>query len=612
MKAVDPACGSGAFLLGMMQEILALNDTLFRAGKTPESLYRKKLDIIANNIHGADKDALAVSTAMLRLWLSLAVDYEGEGVPAPLPNLDLKLAAGDAIVGPDPQQLDLTLQGIVNSGLGENIAGYTTAQGQRKAALKQEIADTKQQLRDSMGDAAPEGVVEWRIDFADVTLNGGFDVVIANPPYVRQEEIGPQKDALVQQYADAATARSDLYCYFYARGLQLLRDGGMHVFVCSNSWLDVGYGAKLQEYLLNNAHIQAVYESAVERQFSTADINTVITLIRKVRPADGAGTRFVSLRGEFDAALADPALRREIVRGQAALRAGATAGNRFVGDKWGGKYLRAPDIYHAILEKYGGKLVRLGDVATVRRGITTGANDFFYLTPERIAEFNIEPEYCRPVMTTPQESRSIAVDPARLPKRLLMCHDDKDVLEGTGALAYIEWGEAQGYHRRSSTRSRPRWYDLGERETVYLGMNKLVDTTARTFLASQGGLFTDNFQILPIIGNTLPIRLCAAVNSTLFQLMLNTESRSNFGQGVLEIQTYETANLQIVNPALLAEPKWSAFNAADWDVLNPSAARRHVDGLVYDALGLTPAERAAVHAGVAELVGNRKRRARSV
>ena len=84
MKAVDPACGSGAFLLGMMQEILALNDTLFRAGKTPESLYRQKLDIISNNIHGADKDALAVSTAMLRLWLSLAVDYEGEGVPAPL------------------------------------------------------------------------------------------------------------------------------------------------------------------------------------------------------------------------------------------------------------------------------------------------------------------------------------------------------------------------------------------------------------------------------------------------------------------------------------------------------------------------------------------------
>ena len=75
MKAVDPACGSGAFLLGMLQEILALNDSLFRAGHTAESLYQQKLDIITNNIYGADKDGLAV-------------DYDGDGPPDPLPNLN--------------------------------------------------------------------------------------------------------------------------------------------------------------------------------------------------------------------------------------------------------------------------------------------------------------------------------------------------------------------------------------------------------------------------------------------------------------------------------------------------------------------------------------------
>ncbi len=377
IKAVDPACGSGAFLLGMLQEMLALNDTLFRAGNTPESLYQQKLDIISNNIYGADKDGLAVSTAMLRLWLSLAVDYEGEGVPDPLPNLDLKMVVGDSIAGPNPQQLDLTLQSIVNSGLQEDIAAYTTAQGQRKANLKDRVEATKGQLRENMKDAAPIGVVEWRIDFADVMLNGGFDVVIANPPYVRQEDIGPSKTALTKQYREAVTGKSDLYCYFYARALQLLRDGGMHVFVCSNSWLDVGYGGKLQEHLLNNAHVQAIYESAVERQFATADINTIISLIRKTSATtDGDATRFVSLRAEFGIALADASARREIVRSRAALRAAGRNQNKYVGDKWGGKYLRAPDIYHAILREYGDRLVRLGDVATVRFGIKTGANDF--------------------------------------------------------------------------------------------------------------------------------------------------------------------------------------------------------------------------------------------
>ena len=113
MKAVDPACGSGAFLLGMLQEILALNNSLFRAVHTDESLYDQKLRVITDNVYGVDKDAQAVSTAMLRLWLSLAVDYNGDGPPKPLPNLDMKLVAGDAIAGPDPKgiQADFTQAG---------------------------------------------------------------------------------------------------------------------------------------------------------------------------------------------------------------------------------------------------------------------------------------------------------------------------------------------------------------------------------------------------------------------------------------------------------------------------------------------------------------------
>ena len=143
MKAVDPACGSGAFLLGMLQEILALNDSLFRAGHTSESLYDQKLDIITKNIYGADQDALAVSTAMLRLWLSLAIDYDGDGPPKPLPNLDLKLVAGDSIAGPDPQQSDFTKDMIAKSGLRDGIAAYTTAYGQDKATLKEQVDATK-------------------------------------------------------------------------------------------------------------------------------------------------------------------------------------------------------------------------------------------------------------------------------------------------------------------------------------------------------------------------------------------------------------------------------------------------------------------------------------
>ena len=633
LKAVDPACGSGAFLLGMLQEITALNETLFRAGHTPESMYDQKLAIITSNIYGVDKDDLAVSTAMLRLWLSLAVDFDGNGPPKPLPNLDLKLVVGDAIAGPNPDsaalQRDWFKEFAERSSLRQDIAAYTTAYGQRKDTLKQQVEAAKAQLRGQLKGSAPVGSVEWRIDFAEVMLDGGFDVVIANPPYVRQEKITPKKykDALVKQYISAVTDRSDLYCYFYTRGLQLLADGGLHVFVCSNSWLDVGFGAKLQEHLLNNAHVQAIYDSAVERQFATADINTIISVIRKADGLDKSlETRFVYLLDEFENALRESSKRREVIKRNEELRTVGTDESKkkrpnskgrgghtgYVGYKWCGKYLRAPDIYRSILNDYGDKLVRLGDVASVRRGITTGANGFFYLTPKVIDEFGIEAEYRRRVMTTPMESRSIAVDAADLPKQLFMCHKSKTDLTGTGALRYIKWGEEQGYHERRSMANRPRWYELGERGNVHLGMNKLIDTTARTFLVEDGVLFSDNFQIMPIAGDFSANRLCAAANSTLFQLMLNPESRSNFGEGVLEIQTYETANLQILDPKLLPEPATSAFNAADWDVLTPSAARRNIDDAVFEVLGLTAGERDAVYAGVSEMVQNRRRRARSV
>ena len=213
---------------------------------------------------------------MLRLWLSLAVDYDGDGVPAPLPNLDLKLVIGDAIAGPDPQQLDFTLQGIVNSGLRENVAGYTTAQGQRKATLKQEIADTKQQLRDSMGDAAPDGVVEWRIDFADVTLNGGFDVLIANPPY----------GITVKDRRSAVIGHTDSYTNFMGLAVDLAPTGLM-AYITPTSWETGERFKKFRQYLFGKMALQSVVNLPYD-VFETPYVDTAITIgsIGKPPPAE--------------------------------------------------------------------------------------------------------------------------------------------------------------------------------------------------------------------------------------------------------------------------------------------------------------------------------------
>ena len=327
--------------------------------------------------------------------------------------------------------------------------------------------------------------------------------------------------------------------------------------------------------------------------------------------ADDFNTRFISLRDEFETAIMDARKQREIVRNRAALRAAGMNGDKHVGDKWGGKYLRAPAIYHYIIDQHRGKFVRLGDVALVKRGVITGANRFFFLSEEDIRQWGIEDKFLQQAMTTPQESNSIAVSAVGLPYRAFICHENKNHLSGTKALEYIEWGEERGFHRKSAPAARRLWYDLGSRDVSQTAINIFVSSTARTFLASRPVLFSDNFQIIQAHESDLA-RLCSSMNSSLCQLFINVDGRTNFGQGVLEIQTYETANLQIVNPELLPEPAASVFNAADWDVLTPSAARRYIDEAVFGTLGLTAGEREAVYEGVAELIGNRRRRARSM
>ena len=103
VTVVDPACGSGAYLLGMMQELVELQTALFSeqllAGS--QSLYDLKLQIIERNLYGVDIDNFATNIAMLRLWLALAIEYEGKR-PKPLPNLDFKIVCGDSLLGPDP------------------------------------------------------------------------------------------------------------------------------------------------------------------------------------------------------------------------------------------------------------------------------------------------------------------------------------------------------------------------------------------------------------------------------------------------------------------------------------------------------------------------------
>ena len=526
----------------------------------------------------------------------------------------------------------------------------------------------------------------WDIAFVEIfeSEKEGFDIVIGNPPYVRQENIADphlsREDVTTENKKEYKTklarsvyqafphffgyraetdtaahkldAKSDLYIYFYFHGLSLLNSKGSFCFITSNSWLDVGYGKDLQEFLLKRCHIRLVLDNQAKRSFAQADVNTVIVLFSS--PDDRRDwaldktARFVMFKVPFEHILS-PIIFDEIeaandrkstpeyrifaveqnvlleggwewpddVSEETKKRFGRTLkGSKYGGNKWGGKYLRAPDIYWTILKKGKGKLVRLGDIAEVRFGIKTGANEFFYLDEAKIREWGIEKKFLKPVIKSPRECKRIFVDPTVLKFKIFMCHYERKELKGTAALKYIEWGESQGFQKRPSCAGRTRWWDLGERRVPPIISPSSVSELPRTF--ENQTVFADKrlYEVYPNASVSHEAVLLAT-NAILSSLFLELGSRTGLGEGLLDLTVYELADCPIVIPtqlkrmdAVLKEARQRTFLPLHQEIHHRN--RHELDSIIFETLGLTQGEQDAVYEAVINLVETRLKKAISL
>lgn len=554
------------------------------------------------------------------------------------------------------------------------------------------------------------------IDFMEVFLtkdDPGFDLVIGNPPYVRQEDILPAEDALelerllrpenkveksrinkaykeqlsskvfqtwpflstkartqidgsiktIDIYGKKVPGRSDLYVYFQLICPSLLNSQGTFCFIISNSWLDVEFGGFVQQFLLKHTRLHAIYDCNV-RSF-TASVNTIIYLhsapiytnltenqYKTFVPANSV-VRFIMNKTNYTEVCYAPMLieqehcrentfrrnYRVIVKDLNDLwEEGYDPENhQYQSNKWGGKYLRAPEIYFTLLEKGKDKLVPLKKIAHVRFGIKTGANDFFILDRHQANLWMIEEEFLVPILKSPKECKTIQIDPNTLPHLLFYCHKEKEELKGTNALRYIEWGEEsdivngdelRAFHIRPSTRGRKRWWsvesvigntfwgkELRERLSVFYNASDIL-ADCRLYVANL------EFEQIAYLNSTLSIFIDEVLGRQL-----------GGGGGPRSVMVYEIQNLIVFNAAVFSlkneiNQSFKQLSKREicgfLDELNidrsqpirqcqpsPLPDRKVLDDLIFDEVGLTMEERNEIYWATAELVKQRLDKASS-
>ena len=757
ITVVDPACGSGSFLVGMLHVLEDLHERAeAKIGTKYNSSYERRKAIIGKNLYGVDVKEWACKVAELRLWLALIIDAEFS--PAELkvrnepllPDFSFNIRYGDSIVQ-DIGGMNLAQTRAIGSGVtkdlkrkitelqNEKLKFYNNDKDKKYSEIEEvhtaennlfrellenyetqisesiqktefilenpaeqlplldmdppepqqltfEMVRLQQELKQHQENLAQvqkarnalssntEPPFVWDIAFVEIfSERKGFDIVIENPPYIRQEDISDlmlprdvaktptnkkaykaklarsvyqahpkffgyqhKKDLTLDKPEKTVkkklSGRSDLYIYFYFHGLSLLNSKGTFCTITSNSWLDVDFGTKLQEFLLKKCHLKLVIDNSVKRSFKGVNINTVIALVsapNKTEEATDNTTRFINFTVPFEAILhavifyeietvsvrvSTPEHRIHPLSQTFLLTNAIDKTVKYTGDKWGGKYLRAPDIYWPILEKGQGKLIPVGNVAKIRRGVTTGANKFFVLDNATVLQKSIESDFLGPVIAYSKDVKSLLIYPEQLSTQLFMCRQKKNALGGTSALTYINWGESQGFHKKHTCQIRHPWYALRENTSPSLIFPQLVGSTAKTIFAPNGCWTLDNFTEIHVPSDSA-VPLCLSLNSTLFQLMLNLSGCTNRGYGFLKVQVSDLGDLLCVDPNLIigwdGDLDDSFLSSEDWDVLEPSEARKYIDNIIFDILQLTQGERDGVYEAVHNLVTTRLEKAKT-
>src|SRR6266536_218692 len=333
VKILDPACGSGAFPIGALQKIVFILQQADPIGQlwfkkqiknTSPEIRRvierefahknfdsiRKLGIIRENIYGVDIQPIATEISRLRCFLTLVVDEriqeaeENRGIE-PLPNVDFKFVTANSLLGLPSRQIldkDGLKRGLFEDDEGiENLKElrdmFFSASGTERGQLKLQFVQAQNKMLQRLNSIVRGGQADLTTSLATwdpfshivsawfdpewmFGVKDGFDIVIANPPYISTENISLSfKSEYKKVYGTVQAPRIDLYCYFYYRGLELSKQKtGLLTYITSNKWMRAAYGVNLRGYFAEKNPLKLLDFEGF-KVFESATVDTDIILV---------------------------------------------------------------------------------------------------------------------------------------------------------------------------------------------------------------------------------------------------------------------------------------------------------------------------------------------
>jgi len=591
LRIVDPACGSGSFLLGAYQYLLDWH--LEQYSKEPKKWKGRLVQtgsrawglssderrrILLANVHGVDIDSQAVEVTKLSLLLKVL-----ERVPGEVIDSQLKLSHTRAL--PDLAH---------NIKCGNSLLDY--------GHLDQVLLDDETRRRVNPFD--------WRAEFSSIFARGGFDAAIGNPPYIRVQtmtEWAPLEVELYKRYYRSAEyGNYDIYVCFIERGLSLLNNNGKLGFIVPNKFLNAKYGESLRGLLGSGNHLQRIIHFGDNQVFENATTYTCLLFLNKRATPAFHVTRAADLRGwRIDG------------RGESR-RIGAAEASA---SEWIFSVGRGADLF----ERLSAIPTKLGEKTHLFVGLQTSADDVFVLPVESKLERDIVRPFIVPRGLLPYAN-------ARPNARLLFPYrrdgDGKMVLMD---LKWIEDKCPNAYSHLVANRKRlesrdggawknGQWYAFGRSQNINEmdAPKLLMQVTAKmptvaydpSGLAVTGGGAGPFYGIRPLDRSLSLHSLLALVNSRLFGWFVRKQSTPLRGGYVKYSKQYvETFPLVIPPPETMRRLEELAQGLVAMRVEHEranaehnrtlverqiTAARAQVDRVVYELYGLTDAEVALV------------------